>query len=56
MSASLKQRVFTGTLWMAAISFGQQVLAFVVQIVLARLLVPKDYGVVSLVMTIGSFA
>lgn len=56
MSASLKQRVFTGTLWMAAISFGQQVLAFVVQIVLARLLVPKDYGVVALVMTIGSFA
>lgn len=56
MSASLKQRVFTGTLWMAAISFGQQVLAFAVQIVLARLLVPKDYGVVALVMTIGSFA
>lgn len=56
MSASLKQKVFTGTLWMAAISFGQQVLAFVVQIVLARLLVPKDYGVVALVMTIGSFA
>lgn len=56
MSVSLKQRVFTGTLWMAAISFGQQVLAFVVQIVLARLLVPKDYGVVALVMTIGSFA
>ena len=56
MSGSLKQRVFAGTLWMAAISFGQQVLAFVVQIVLARLLVPKDYGVVALVMTIGSFA
>ena len=56
MSDSLKQRVFTGTLWMATISFGQQVLAFVVQIVLARLLVPKDYGVVALVMTIGSFA
>lgn len=41
---------------MAAISFGQQVLAFVVQVVLARLLVPKDYGVVALVTTIGSFA
>ena len=41
---------------MAVISFGQQVLAFVVQVVLARLLVPKDYGVVALVMTIGSFA
>lgn len=56
MSASLKQKVFMGTLWMAAISFGQQVFAFVVQIVIARLLVPKDYGVVALVMTIGSFA
>ena len=56
MATNLKQRVFSGTLWMAAISFGQQVLAFVVQIVLARLLVPKDYGVVALVMTIGSFA
>lgn len=56
MATTLKQRVFAGTLWMAVISLGQQVLAFVVQIVLARLLVPKDYGVVALVMTIGSFA
>lgn len=56
MVTSLKQRVFSGTLWMSAISFGQQVLAFCVQIVLARLLVPKDYGVVAIVMTIGSFA
>ena len=56
MAASLKQRVFVGTLWMSATSFGRQVLAFVAQIVLARLLVPKDYGVVAIVMSIGSFA
>ena len=41
---------------MAVISGCQQVMALVVQIVLARLLIPHDYGVAALVMTIDSFA
>lgn len=56
MSDSLKQTVFGGTMWMAGISLCQQALQFVVQIVLARLLVPHDYGVAAVVMTLCSFA
>lgn len=41
---------------MATMSGCQQIMAFVVQIILARLLVPHDYGVAVLVMTIDSFA
>ena len=53
---SIKDRVFSGTLWMAAISFGQQILQFVLQIVLARLLLPHDYGAAAIVMTVCVFA
>ena len=53
---SLKQKVISGTLWMAAVSCGQQVLQFVVQIVLARLLVPHDYGTAAIVMCVCMFA
>ena len=41
---------------MAAISFGQQILQFVLQIVLARLLVPHDYGTAAIVMCVCTFA
>lgn len=56
MKSSLKSKVFSGVIWMAGISACQQIMAFFVQIILARLLVPHDYGVAALVMTIGSFA
>lgn len=54
--ASIKQKVFSGTMWMAAVSVCQQILQFVVQIVLARLLVPHDYGVAAIAATICMFA
>ncbi len=56
MVNSIKSHVFSGTLWMAAVSCGQQVLQFVVQIVLARLLVPHDYGTAAIVMCVCMFA
>ena len=56
MAESLRQKVFSGTLWMVFMSGGQQVLSFLVQLVLARLLVPHDYGVAAIVMTIGGLA
>lgn len=56
MVQSFKKKAFSGSLWMAGVSFGQQIVQFAVQIVLARLLLPRDYGVAALVMTIGSFA
>ena len=56
MVQSFEKKAFSGSLWMAGVSFGQQIVQFAVQIVLARLLLPRDYGVAALVMTIGSFA
>lgn len=56
MAKELKEKVFSGTMWMAAVSVCQQVLQFVVQIVLARLLVPHDYGVAAIASTICMFA
>lgn len=56
MSSSLKKKVFSGAVWMSSISLLQQVLQFLVQIVLARLLVPKDYGTAAIVMSLCMFA
>ena len=53
---SIKEHVFSGTLWMFAVSGGQQILQFIVQIVLARLLVPHDYGTAAIVMCVCMFA
>lgn len=41
---------------MSSISLLQQILQFLVQIVLARLLVPKDYGAAAIVMSLCMFA
>ncbi|MDO4527575.1 MAG: oligosaccharide flippase family protein, partial [bacterium] len=41
---------------MASISFLQQIVQFVVQIVLARLLLPDDYGTAAIVMAVCVFA
>ena len=56
MKISFRERVFSGAIWMSFISFLQQILQFVVQIVLARLLVPQDYGTVAIVMSVCTFA
>lgn len=56
MARDFKQKAFSGTLWMMGASFGRQILQFAVQIVLARILLPRDYGIAALVMTIGGFA
>lgn len=53
---SIKKTVISGTLWMAVVSCSQQVIQFVVQIVLARLLVPHDYGAAAIVMCVCMFA
>lgn len=56
MSESLKKKVFSGAIWMSSISLLQQIFQFLVQIVLARLLVPKDYGTAAIVMSLCMFA
>lgn len=48
MADSLKQQAFRGTSWSAVERFSVQGINFLIQLVLARLLVPADYGVISM--------
>ncbi|RLG49279.1 MAG: lipopolysaccharide biosynthesis protein, partial [Thermoproteota archaeon] len=45
---SLKKRTLKGIVWTAISNFGQQGIQFVVTIILARLLTPKDFGLVGI--------
>ena len=54
--ADLKQQTITGLLWSAGAGVGQQVLTFAVTAVLARLLVPTDFGLVATVAVFTGFA
>ena len=46
----LKSKTLSGLLWMYMERIGAQVVSFVVSIVLARLLMPEEYGVISIVL------
>lgn len=47
---SLKSRTLSGLFWMYMERIGAQLVSFVVSIVLARLLMPAEYGVISIVL------
>ncbi len=47
-NADLKQRAMGSALWKFADKIGSQVIQFIIQIFLARLLFPEDYGIVGL--------
>jgi O-antigen/teichoic acid export membrane protein len=49
MSDKLKHKVVSGLLWRSLERFGTQAAGFVVSIVLARLLEPKDFGTITLI-------
>lgn len=48
MEDSLKQKAVSGVLWSAIQQFGVQIIAFLSNLVLARLLSPDDYGCIGL--------
>lgn len=48
MSESLKQKVVIGTFWSSVERFSTQGIHFVVTLVLARILVPKDFGLIGM--------
>ena len=48
MSESLKIKTIKGLIWTAISNFGQQGIQFVVTIILARLLTPKDFGIIGI--------
>lgn len=47
-NADIKQRAMGSALWKFADKIGSQVIQFIIQIFLARLLFPEDYGIVGL--------
>lgn len=48
MSESLKQKTLKGTMWSSIERFSVQGVAFVVMIIMARMLTPDDYGLVGM--------
>lgn len=51
-----KNKVLSGLIWKFAERIAAQVVTFVVSVILARMLVPEDYGLITLVMIFITFA
>lgn len=49
---SLKKKSITGTLWSFIETFSLKFIQFVINIIMARLLMPEDYGVITIVYTL----
>jgi len=47
--SELKQTVFSGMIWQYSQRLGTQGIQFVVSIILARLLLPSDFGLIALI-------
>jgi len=52
----LKQKAIKGILWNVADRFSQQSIRFVILIILARLLLPKDFGLIGMITVFFAFA
>lgn len=55
-SDNIQQKVFTGLFWKFSERICAQFISFIVSIILARLLLPEEYGVVSLIMVFITIA
>lgn len=47
--SDLKRKTLTNTLWNFVERAGSQIVSFIVQIVLARILLPEEFGLIALV-------
>lgn len=54
--SSLKKQALHGAFWSFAERFGQQGIQFFISIILARLLEPKDFGVLGMIMIFSALA
>ena len=50
MTGKLKQLAISGMLWSAVERFGSSAFMFIANLILARLLMPEDFGVVAMLM------
>lgn len=49
MSEATNEKIFSGMIWKLAEKFGGQAVSFFAQIILARILMPEDYGVIAVI-------
>ena len=52
----LKDKVVSGLIWKFLERIGAQLVSFIVTIILARILMPEDYGIVSMVLVFITLA
>jgi O-antigen/teichoic acid export membrane protein len=55
MSTNLKGQVFSGVVWNGIARIGQQVIQFGLSVILARLLLPADFGAVGMITVVTTF-
>ncbi|OEY73971.1 lipopolysaccharide biosynthesis protein [Salegentibacter salarius] len=53
---SSRNRVFSGLVWTFSQQFGNLLIGFVVSLVLARILLPEEFGLIAMVVVLASFA
>ena len=53
---SLKKQALHGAFWSFSERFGQQGIQFFISVILARLLEPKDFGVLGMIMIFSALA
>jgi O-antigen/teichoic acid export membrane protein len=56
MSKSLKEQTISGMIWSAIQRFGTMFISFIANLVLARLLVPEDFGCIGMLMVFIAIA
>ncbi|MDF3130399.1 lipopolysaccharide biosynthesis protein [Kiritimatiellaeota bacterium B1221] len=52
MGSTLRQRATSGLVWSAIERFGQQASVFIIQIILARILAPEQFGLIAMVAVV----
>ncbi len=56
MSSSLQSQAFSGFFWSVFQKVGTQLVSFIISIVLARILLPSDYGVIAMITVFTNIA
>lgn len=56
MASSLKKKTINGMIWSSVQKFGTLIITFITNMVLARLLMPEDFGVIGMLMVFLSIA
>ena len=51
MAVSLKQKAATGAIWFSLGTFCNKAVSLLVSIILARLILPEDFGIVAIINT-----